>query len=222
LTLLDSINLEVFLGIFVSIFNFFEFKFKAFESDRYVPVQTGTGDHRYHRYSRYTGRFAPVRRTLAVAAPPPPPARTLDPALPSLTPPLSLSLRPYRRPSLSLSLRRRSLRSSGPVISPPLHPALSLDTVSPSSILSRRLHRRHLAAARNNLLQPPVTGANAIPRPAGPSFQRAPPPKSPDSSLPYQEFANRNGPTLTSLQQFSIRTFTSYFSLFLNIWRQYN
>jgi hypothetical protein len=64
LTLLDCINLEVFLGIFVSIFNFFEFKFKSFESGRYVPVQTGTGDHRYHRYSRYTDRFAPVRRTL--------------------------------------------------------------------------------------------------------------------------------------------------------------
>jgi hypothetical protein len=64
LTLLDSINPEVFLGIFVSIFNFFEFKFKLFESGRYVPVQTGTGAHRYHRYSRYTGRFAPVRRTL--------------------------------------------------------------------------------------------------------------------------------------------------------------
>jgi hypothetical protein len=65
LTLLDSINLEIFLGIFVSIFNFFEFKFKSFESGRYVPVQTGTGDHRYHRYSRYiyrpvcTGRANP-------------------------------------------------------------------------------------------------------------------------------------------------------------------
>jgi hypothetical protein len=67
LTLLDSINPEVFLGIFVSIFNFFEFKFKLFESSRYVPVQTGTGAHRYHRYSRYTGRFAPVRRTMVGA-----------------------------------------------------------------------------------------------------------------------------------------------------------
>jgi hypothetical protein len=68
LTLLDSINLEVFLGIFVSIFNFFEIKFKAFESGRYVPVQTGTGDH---RYSRYTGQFAPVRRTLTLMQEPP-------------------------------------------------------------------------------------------------------------------------------------------------------
>jgi hypothetical protein len=47
----------------------------------------------------------------------------------------SLSLCPYRRPSLSL--HRRSLRSSGLVISLPPHPALSLDTASPSSILSR-------------------------------------------------------------------------------------
>jgi hypothetical protein len=30
-------------------------------------VKTGTGGHRYHRYSRYTGRFASVWRTLEVA-----------------------------------------------------------------------------------------------------------------------------------------------------------
>jgi hypothetical protein len=54
LTLLDSINLEVFLGIFVSIFNFFEIKFKAFESGRYR-----TGANRYRRppvFAEY-GRF---------------------------------------------------------------------------------------------------------------------------------------------------------------------
>jgi hypothetical protein len=37
---------------------------------------------------------------------------------------------------------------------------------------------------------------------------------------PYQEFANAHEPTLTWLQQFSIRTFTSYFSSVMIIWRQ--
>jgi hypothetical protein len=37
---------------------------------------------------------------------------------------------------------------------------------------------------------------------------------------PYQEFANTHIPTLSWLQQFSIRTFTSYFSSVLIIWRQ--
>jgi hypothetical protein len=44
LTLLDSINLEVFLGFFI--FQIFELIFKIFEPDRYAPVQTGTGGHR--------------------------------------------------------------------------------------------------------------------------------------------------------------------------------
>jgi hypothetical protein len=47
-------------------------------------------------------------------------------------------------------------------------------------------------------------------------------PRNDRAPTPYQEFANPHGPTLTWLQQFSVRTFTSYFSLFLNIWRQYN
>jgi hypothetical protein len=38
----------------------------------------------------------------------------------------------------------------------------------------------------------------------------------------YQEFTNAHGTTLTWLQQFSVRTFTSYFSSFLKIWRQCN
>jgi hypothetical protein len=37
---------------------------------------------------------------------------------------------------------------------------------------------------------------------------------------PYQEFANAHGPTLTWLQQFSVRTFTSYLSSVLIIRRQ--
>jgi hypothetical protein len=58
---LDSINLQVFLGIFVSFFNFLNSNSKFLNAGRYAPVQTGTGGHRYHWYSRYTGRFAPVR-----------------------------------------------------------------------------------------------------------------------------------------------------------------
>jgi hypothetical protein len=47
-------------------------------------------------------------------------------------------------------------------------------------------------------------------------------PRNDRAHAPYQEFANAHGPTLTWLQQFSVRTFTSYFSSFLNIWRQCN
>jgi hypothetical protein len=37
---------------------------------------------------------------------------------------------------------------------------------------------------------------------------------------PYEQFTNTHGPTLTWLQQFSVHTFTSYFSLILIIRRQ--
>jgi hypothetical protein len=47
-------------------------------------------------------------------------------------------------------------------------------------------------------------------------------PQNDRATAPYQEFANAHGPTLTWLQQFSVRTFTSYFSSFLKIWRQCN
>jgi hypothetical protein len=39
-------------------------------------------------------------------------------------------------------------------------------------------------------------------------------------ACPYQEFVNAHGPTLYWLQQFSVRTFTSYFSSVLIIWRK--
>jgi hypothetical protein len=45
-------------------------------------------------------------------------------------------------------------------------------------------------------------------------------PRNDRTPAPYQEFANAHGPTLTWLQQFSICTFTSYFSSVLIIWRQ--
>jgi hypothetical protein len=45
-------------------------------------------------------------------------------------------------------------------------------------------------------------------------------PQNDRAPAPYQECANAHGPTLTLLQQFSVRTFTSYFSSVLIIWRQ--
>jgi hypothetical protein len=39
-------------------------------------------------------------------------------------------------------------------------------------------------------------------------------PRNDRATAPYQEFANVHRPTLTWLQQFSVRTFTSYFSSF--------
>ena len=45
-------------------------------------------------------------------------------------------------------------------------------------------------------------------------------PRNDRAPASYQEFANAHGPTLTWLQQFSVRTFTSYFSSVLIIWRQ--
>jgi hypothetical protein len=47
-------------------------------------------------------------------------------------------------------------------------------------------------------------------------------PRNDCASAPYQEFTNAHGPILTWLQQFSVRTLTSYFYLFLKIWRQCN
>jgi hypothetical protein len=47
-------------------------------------------------------------------------------------------------------------------------------------------------------------------------------PRNDRALAPYQEFANAHGPNLTWLQQFRVCTFTSYFSLFLKIWRQCN
>jgi hypothetical protein len=37
-------------------------------------------------------------------------------------------------------------------------------------------------------------------------------PRNDRAPVPYQQFANARGPTFTWLQQFSVRTFTSYFS----------
>jgi hypothetical protein len=45
-------------------------------------------------------------------------------------------------------------------------------------------------------------------------------PRNDRAPAPYQEFANAHGPTLTWLQQISVRIFTSYFSSVLIIWRQ--
>jgi hypothetical protein len=45
-------------------------------------------------------------------------------------------------------------------------------------------------------------------------------PQNDRAPAPYQEFTNAHGPTLSWLQQFSVRTFTSYFSSVLIIWRQ--
>jgi hypothetical protein len=45
-------------------------------------------------------------------------------------------------------------------------------------------------------------------------------PRNDRAPAPYQEFANAHRPTLTWLQQFSVRTFTSCFSSVLIIWRQ--
>jgi hypothetical protein len=45
-------------------------------------------------------------------------------------------------------------------------------------------------------------------------------PRNDRAPAPYQEFANAHEPTLTWLQQFSICTFTSYFSSVLIIRRQ--
>jgi hypothetical protein len=46
-------------------------------------------------------------------------------------------------------------------------------------------------------------------------------PQNDRAPAPYPEFMNVHGPTLSWLQQFSVRTFTSYFSSVLIIWRQY-
>jgi hypothetical protein len=45
-------------------------------------------------------------------------------------------------------------------------------------------------------------------------------PRNDRAPAPYQEFTNAHGPTLSWLQQFSVRTFTSYFCPVLIIWRQ--
>jgi hypothetical protein len=45
-------------------------------------------------------------------------------------------------------------------------------------------------------------------------------PRNDRAPAPYQVFTNARGPTLSWLQQFSVRTFTSYFSSILIIWRQ--
>jgi hypothetical protein len=45
-------------------------------------------------------------------------------------------------------------------------------------------------------------------------------PRNDRAPAPYQEFTNAHRPTLSWLQQFSVRTFTSYFSSGLIIWRQ--
>jgi hypothetical protein len=45
-------------------------------------------------------------------------------------------------------------------------------------------------------------------------------PRNDRTPVPYQEFANAHGPTLSWLQQFSVHTFTSYFSSVLIMWRQ--
>ena len=49
LTPLDSSHLEVFLGIFLGIFHFFNFKFKFWILAGFIPVRTGTGPVRFDR-----------------------------------------------------------------------------------------------------------------------------------------------------------------------------
>jgi hypothetical protein len=45
-------------------------------------------------------------------------------------------------------------------------------------------------------------------------------PRNDRTPAPYQEFTNAHRPTLSWLQHFSVRTFTSYLSSILIIWRQ--